>query len=110
MDFLQSWLTIHWNDSTTILRKPLIFEEFGKSTKDTGFSIQDRDSFLKAVYSYIYNYAKSGGAMAGGMVWQIMAENMESYYDGNEIVLSQNPSTANIIHEQSTKMAALQRR
>lgn len=45
--------------------------------------------------------------MAGGLVWQVMAEGMESYYDGYEIVLSQNPSTNSIITQQSNNMAAL---
>lgn len=107
MLFLQRWLTSHWTDSRTILRKPLIFSEFGKSSKDSGFSISARDSFLNAIYTNIYNLARSGGTIAGGMVWQLMDEGMQSYFDGYEIVLSQNPSTRNIIGQQSTKMAAL---
>ncbi|KAJ4713857.1 Mannan endo-1,4-beta-mannosidase-like protein [Melia azedarach] len=59
MLFLQRWLTSHWTDSRTILRKPLIFSEFGKSSKDSGFSISARDSFLNAIYTNIYNLARS---------------------------------------------------
>lgn len=84
----------------------MIFAEFGKSSKDPGYSINARDSFLNAVYTNIYNSARSGG-MGGGLVWQIMAEGMESYYDGYEIVLSKNPSTSSVITQQSRRMAAL---
>jgi hypothetical protein len=107
--FLQRWVTSHWTDSRSILKKPLIFAEFGKSKKDAGYNESVRDSFFNTVYTSIYNLARNGGTMAGGLVWQIMAEGMESYFDGNEIVLSQNPSTRAVIAQQSCKMAALQR-
>lgn len=112
MAFLEEWITVHWTDSKTILKKPLIFAEFGKSTKNQNqnqaFSVRDRDSFLSKVYSNIYNLARNGATMAGGLVWQVMAKEMESYYDGYEIVLSQNPSTNAIITQHSNNMVALQ--
>ncbi|PON95166.1 1,4-alpha-glucan-branching enzyme [Trema orientale] len=107
MAFLQRWLTSHWEDSRTILKKPLVFAEFGKSKKDPGYSESGRDNFLNTLYSNIYNLARNGG-IGGGLVWQIMAQGMESYYDGYEIVLSQNPATAGVISQQSKKMIALE--
>ncbi|PON36139.1 1,4-alpha-glucan-branching enzyme [Parasponia andersonii] len=107
MAFLQRWLTSHWEDSRTILKKPLVFAEFGKSKKDPGYSESGRDNFLNTLYSNIYNLARNGG-IGGGLVWQIMAQGMESYYDGYEIVLSQNPATADVISQQSKKMIALE--
>ncbi|KAL5571748.1 hypothetical protein UlMin_021345 [Ulmus minor] len=101
------WLEIHWTDSRSILKRPLIFSEFGKSKKDPGYSESGRNKFLNIVYEKIYNLARIGG-ISGGLVWQIMGQGMESYYDGYEIVLSQNPSTANIVSQQSKKMTALQ--
>ena len=106
MAFLQTWTMSHLADSRTIIKKPLIFAEFGKSSKDTGYSINARDSFLNSVYLDIYNTARSGG-MSGGLVWQIMAEGMESYYDGYEIVLSKDASTTSVITQQSRRMTAL---
>ena len=84
----------------------MIFSEFGKSSKDPGYSLSARDSFLNAVYTNIYNSARSGG-VGGGLVWQVMADGMQSYDDGYEIVLSQNPSTSSLITQQSNKMIAL---
>lgn len=100
-------MSTHWTDSRTILKKPMVFSEFGKSTKDPGFSITSRDSFLNAVYSNIYSFARGGG-IGGGLVWQILAQGMESYSDGYEIVLSENLSTSSIISQQSRQMTALQ--
>ena len=46
MTFMHRWMTSHWTDSRMILKKPLILSEFGKSNKDAGYSVNDRDSFL----------------------------------------------------------------
>ncbi|KAJ0025445.1 hypothetical protein Pint_07083 [Pistacia integerrima] len=107
IEFMQRWMTSHWTDSRTILKKPLVFAEFGKSSKDSGFSISVRDSFLNTIYTNIYELAKNGGTIDGSMVWQVMAEQMESYYDGYEVVLSQNPSTTNVITQHSNNITAL---
>ncbi|XP_031272246.1 mannan endo-1,4-beta-mannosidase 5-like [Pistacia vera] len=107
IEFMQRWMTSHWTDSRTILKKPLVFAEFGKSSKDSGFSISVRDSFLNTIYTNIYDFAKNGGTIDGSMVWQVMAEQMESYYDGYEVVLSQNPSTTNVITQHSNNITAL---
>ena len=106
MAFMLRWTTSHLTDSETIIKKPMVFSEFGKSSKDPGYSPSARDSFLNAVYTTIYNFARSGG-IGGGLVWQLMAEGMQSYDDGYEIVLSQNPSTSGLIAQQSNKMIAL---
>ncbi|XP_034677432.1 mannan endo-1,4-beta-mannosidase 5-like [Vitis riparia] len=106
MAFMQRWMTSHSTDSETIIKKPMVFSEFGKSSKDQGYNISARDTFLNAVYTNIYNFARSGG-IGGGLVWQLMAEGMQSYDDGYDIVLSQNPSTRGIITQQSNKMIAL---
>lgn len=105
--FVKRWLTSHWTDSRTILKKPLVFSEFGKSKKDSGYSESARVIFLSSIYTNIYNLARNGG-LGGGMVWQIMAQGMESYYDGYEIVLSQSPLTTSVIAQQSKKMTALE--
>jgi mannan endo-1,4-beta-mannosidase len=86
MEFMQRWMSSHWTDSKTILKKPLVFAEFGKSNKDPGYTTSVRDSFLNTVHTSIYNSARNGGTIGGGFVWQILAEGMDSYYDGYEIV------------------------
>ncbi|KAL3630330.1 Mannan endo-1,4-beta-mannosidase 2 [Castilleja foliolosa] len=107
MVFMQRWMTSHWRDSKTLLKKPMVFTEFGKSSKDTGFSISSRDAFLNAIYRNIYSFARGGG-IGGGLVWQILDEGMESYSDGYEIVLTQSSSTSSVISQQSRQMTALQ--
>lgn len=89
------------------MKKPLVFSEFGESKKDSGYSESARDAFLSSIYTNIYNFARNGG-IGGGMVWQILGEGMESYDDGYDIVLSQNPLTRNVISQQSKKMRAIE--
>jgi hypothetical protein len=77
--FVQRWMWSHWEDATTILRKPLIFAEFDKSKKDPDYAENERDIFLNSVYTNIYSLARTGGGtMEGGLVWQVMAEGMDS--------------------------------
>ncbi len=104
LSFLNNWLNAHIQDAQYILRKPIFLTEFGKSSKDSGFSTYQRDLLFNTVYYKIYSSAKRGGAAAGGLFWQLLTEGMDSFRDGYEIVLSQSPSTANVIAQQSRKL------
>nr|GMD13186.1 mannan endo-1,4-beta-mannosidase 5-like [Ipomoea batatas] len=107
MEFMENWMRSHWEDAKTVLKKPLVLSEFGKSSRDGGFSIAVRDSFLTTVYKNTYDLAKAGGTMAGSMVWQLMAHDMGAWDDGYSIVLPENQSTAGVISDQSQAMKDL---
>ncbi|XP_031472624.1 mannan endo-1,4-beta-mannosidase 5-like [Nymphaea colorata] len=107
--FLERWVSSHWKDSKRILKKPLVFAEFGKSNRDGGYTPAIRDLFLSTIYRNIYTFARRGGTIAGGLVWQIMAQGMEPYYDGYEIVLPQDSNTQWLISRQSHMMLSLER-
>ncbi|CAA0833702.1 Mannan endo-1-4-beta-mannosidase 7 [Striga hermonthica] len=107
MGFMERWMTSHWEDAKTVLKKPLVIAEFGKSCKDPVFDPNERDLYMGNVYRDIYRYARTRGTMSGSLVWQLMGEGMEEYYDGYEIVLSQSPSTAGIMSRQAHAMTAL---
>lgn len=104
LSFLNNWLNTHIQDAQYVLKKPLLITEFGKSWKDPNFSPYQRDLLFNTVYRNIYASAKRGGAAAGGLFWQLLTEGMESFRDGYDVVLSQSPSTANIIGQQSRKL------
>lgn len=108
---MQRWLQSHWDDTIKTLKKPLVFTEFGKSKKDPGYSEHARDVYLDAVFAGIYDLARIGdGSLGGGLVWQLMAQGMESYYDGYEIVLAQDPATSAMLARQSRLMSVLARK
>ncbi|KAH9711313.1 Mannan endo-1,4-beta-mannosidase 7 [Citrus sinensis] len=104
LSFLNNWLDTHIQDAQHILRKPILLAEFGKSRKDPGYSTYQRDVMFNTVYYKIYSSAKRGGAAAGGLFWQLLTEGMDAFRDGYEIVLSQSPSTANVITQQAHKL------
>ncbi|CAN4099991.1 unnamed protein product [Withania somnifera] len=105
--FMQRWMTSHWQDSRTILKKPLVLAEFGKSSKDPGYNQNARDTFMSLVYRNVYNFSKRGGTMGGSLVWQLVAQGMDDFDDGYSIILAQNPSTAGLISSQSHAMTTL---
>ncbi|XP_060199718.1 mannan endo-1,4-beta-mannosidase 7-like [Lycium barbarum] len=104
LNFLNDWLRVHIQDAQSILKKPLIFAEFGKTYKGPGFTPEQRDLVFNTVYSYIFRSARSGGAAAGGLFWQLMVEGMDSYRDGYEIIFSESPSVSDIIFQQSKRL------
>ncbi|XP_060188135.1 mannan endo-1,4-beta-mannosidase 5-like [Lycium barbarum] len=105
--FMQKWMTSHWQDSRTILKKPLVLAEFGKSSKDPGYNQNARDTYMSFVYRNVYNFAKAGGTMGGSLIWQLVAQGMENFDDGYSIILAQNPSTTGLISGQSHAMTTL---
>ncbi|KAK4417437.1 Mannan endo-1,4-beta-mannosidase 7 [Sesamum alatum] len=104
LSFLSNWLDAHIQDAQFILHKPLLITEFGKSWKDPGFSPSDRDVLFNTVYSKIYASAKRGGAAAGGLFWQLLAEGMDSFRDGYEIILDEDSSTGKVITQQAHRL------
>ncbi|TYG94681.1 hypothetical protein ES288_A11G208000v1 [Gossypium darwinii] len=104
LSFLNNWLDAHIRDARIALRKPILLAEFGKSWKDPGFNTYQRDQLFNIVYNKIYWSAKTGGPASGGLFWQLLAQGMESFRDGYEIILSERSSTANVIAQQSHKL------
>ncbi|XP_062217617.1 mannan endo-1,4-beta-mannosidase 1-like [Phragmites australis] len=107
--FLGSWLDAHIADAQAVLRKPLLVAEFGKSQRDPGYSGAQRDAVFGTVYAKIYDSARAGGPAAGGLFWQLLAEGMDSYGDGYEVVLGRAPSTTGVITTQSRRLQVLAR-
>ncbi|GAB2267683.1 Mannose-6-phosphate isomerase [Dionaea muscipula] len=105
--FLTRWISSHIEDAQNILQKPVLFAEFGKSYKYSGYSTSGRDQLYNTVYSAVYSSASSGGAAAGSMFWQLLTRDLDSLRDGYEIVLSESPDIASVIHEQSLRMSGI---
>ncbi|KAF9593107.1 hypothetical protein IFM89_020171 [Coptis chinensis] len=109
LKFVQKWLQVHIEDSNEILKKPLLFTEFGKSSNISGYNIMRRDTYYDTVYNDIYTSAKSGGACKGALFWQALNQGMNDLCDGYEVILVECNSTAKIIAQQSQKLSDLSR-
>ena len=104
---MHSWIESHLEDGSRILKKPVLFAEFGKSYKDPGFGLVKRNNLLDMVYKSVYDSPSRGVAGGEGMFWKLMVEGMISYGDGYEIVLSRNPSTTSMVSSQSHNLVEL---
>ncbi|CAL9193837.1 putative mannan endo-1,4-beta-mannosidase 9 [Musa acuminata AAA Group] len=105
--FLRSWIQSHIQDAGSILGKPLMVTEFGKSSRQAGYTVSKRDAFYATIYDAIYASAKAGGPCAGGLFWQMLAQGMDSFRDGYEIIFAESPSTTSIISRQSHRISSL---
>lgn len=84
---------------------PVLFSEFGVSTKDPGYNSSYRNTLISTVYKTLLNSTKRGGGGAGSLLWQLFPEGTDYMDDGYAIILSQSPSTSNIIALHSTRLA-----
>lgn len=106
-EFVKDWIQAHIEDSKSVLGKPIVLSEFGKSSRTAGYNVGLRDSYFSELYDTIYSCARNGGPCGGGIFWQVMAEGMEGWADGYEVVLDQSPSTVGVIDQQSRRLSNL---
>ncbi|GKV03006.1 hypothetical protein SLEP1_g15373 [Rubroshorea leprosula] len=105
LQFTKSWMEAHIEDAEKYLNMPVLFSEFGVSSKDPGYNSSFRDKFFSTVYNTLLNSTKKGGSGAGSLFWQLFPEGTEYMNDDYAIVLSKSPSTSNIISLHSTRLA-----
>ncbi|KAK6266441.1 hypothetical protein QUC31_017278 [Theobroma cacao] len=105
LQFTKSWMEAHIEDAEKYLGMPVIFSEFGVSTKDPGYNSSFRDTLISTVYKTLLNSTKKGGSGAGSLLWQLFPDGTDYMDDGYAIVLAKSPSTSNIISLHSTRLA-----
>ncbi|KAK9057739.1 hypothetical protein SSX86_022577 [Deinandra increscens subsp. villosa] len=105
--FVEKWIKSHIEDCKSILKKPLLISEFGKSSWSTGYNVKARDDYFENIFNMAYESARSDGSCSGTTFWQVMAEGMDNWCDGYQVVLEESPSTATIIAQQSQKISSL---
>ncbi|KAI7732003.1 hypothetical protein M8C21_017182 [Ambrosia artemisiifolia] len=110
LDFLQQWIHDHIEDAQSILKKPVLFTEFGKSWKHPGYNVSQKDQLYHVVYSSIYRSARTNGVAVGGLFWQQLVQGMDSYKDGYEVILTEPSSTVSLISRQSKKLSVTHKR
>ncbi|KAI3444958.1 hypothetical protein Pfo_001623, partial [Paulownia fortunei] len=106
-EFVEKWIQAHIDDSKSILGKPLMVTEFGKSSRSGGYNVGARDRYFGSIFNSVYSCARSGGPCGGALFWQVMAQGMENWSDGYEVVLEQCPSTAAVVYQQSRRISSL---
>lgn len=105
--FVEKWIEAHVEDSQSVLGKPIMVTEFGKSSRSSGYTVGVRDLYLGNVFNSVYNCAREGGPCGGALFWQVMAVGMENWSDGYEVYLERSPSTLAVIDQQSRRISSL---
>lgn len=95
----------HIEDAETYLGMPVVFSEFGVSTKDPGYNSTFRDTLITTVYDTLLDSTRKGGGGGGSLLWQLFPQGTDYMDDGYAIVLSQSPSTSKIISLHSKRLA-----
>ncbi|WOH12139.1 hypothetical protein DCAR_0831638 [Daucus carota subsp. sativus] len=104
VDYLSHWMDAHIRDGQDVLKKPVLFSEFGSPLRKKLDGPYDRDILLKQVYDKIYESAKRREAGAGVLIWQLLLEGMQQYGDEYSLVAREHPSTYKLIVEQSRRV------
>lgn len=94
----------HIKDGQDVLKKPVLFSEFGSPLRKKLEGPYDRDILLKQVYDKIYESAKKREAGAGVLIWQLLVEGMKQYRDEFSLVAREHPSTYKLIVQQSIRL------
>lgn len=102
------WIQTHINDSETTLQKPVLFAEFGKSSRTSGYKETVRIDAMRSMFNAVYDSAAKQGAAAGAMVWMLVTNSTKNTLaDGFEIDLSSDLAIASLMQNQASRMSSL---
>lgn len=105
LQFVKSWMRAHIDDADKVLGMPVVFTEFGISTKGrSSFNATSRDQFIQTVYGELLGSTRRGGAGAGGLLWQLFPEGTDYMDDGYGVVLPTETVTAGIMSAHSKRL------
>ncbi|KAL7135432.1 hypothetical protein ABFS83_11G095600 [Erythranthe nasuta] len=106
-EFVHKWIQTHIDDSKSVIGKPIMVTEFGKSSRSSGYNVEARDNYFSDIFDSVYRCARTGGPCGGALFWQVMAQGMGDWSDGYDVVLEQSPSTVGVISQQSREISSL---
>lgn len=107
-DFMGTWIRTHIDDGEVKLKKPVLFAEFGKSSRTEGYNKSVRESAMSSMFDAIYDSAVDGGAGAGALVWQLLTNTTSaSLADGFEILLPSDTDIASLMKSQASRLSSL---
>ncbi|XP_022764073.1 mannan endo-1,4-beta-mannosidase 5-like isoform X3 [Durio zibethinus] len=107
-NYVSKWVHSHIEDCDKVLKKPVMFTEYGLSNQNKDFQPSQREQFYRTILDIIYKSAKKKGSGAGALVWQFFVEGMEEYNDDFGLVPWESPSIYKLTIEQSCRLARIQ--
>ncbi|KAI9086654.1 hypothetical protein K1719_031248 [Acacia pycnantha] len=95
----------HIEDGGKVLKKPVLFSEYGWSDLIKNFSVSDRERMYRTIFDIIYKSAKKNRSGAGALVWQFLVEGMNEFEDDFWMIPWKGSSTYSLFLEQSCRLA-----
>ncbi|KAG0455144.1 hypothetical protein HPP92_024436 [Vanilla planifolia] len=105
--FVSRWVASHIEDGQRELNKPVLFTEFGFSSKNKNFSESHMIEFYKHIFDIIYKSAVKKGAGAGSFIWQLVEGGMNDFRDEFDIDVRKRPLLLGLLKEQSCRLAKI---
>ncbi|XP_019437008.1 PREDICTED: mannan endo-1,4-beta-mannosidase 2-like [Lupinus angustifolius] len=107
LKFVYKWMRSHIEDGDTVLKKPVLFSEYGLSETMANFTLSNREKMHKTISDIIYKSAKKNRSGAGALVWQFLVGGMKEFSDSYGMVPYESSSTDSIFIKQSCRLARI---
>ncbi|OIW01583.1 hypothetical protein TanjilG_23894 [Lupinus angustifolius] len=104
LKFVSKWMVSHIEDGEMVLKKPVLFSEYGLSQTMKNFTLSNREKMHRTVLDIIYKSAKKNRSGAGALVWQFLVGGMKEFCDEYGMVPYES-STHSLFIEQSCRLA-----
>ncbi|KAF7805935.1 mannan endo-1,4-beta-mannosidase 2-like [Senna tora] len=105
LKFVSKWMLSHIEDGDKVLKKPVLFSEYGWSDLTKNFSPSDREKMYRTILDVIYKSAKKNRSGAGALVWQFIVEGLNEHHDDFGMVPWARSSTYSLFVQQSCRLA-----
>lgn len=92
------------DDAEKVLNMPVIFGEFGVSSKDDRFHAKFREVFNSMVYRTLLKSSRRGGSGGGCLIWQLFPEGTDHMDDGYAVILPKSPVTSRMLSDHNMKL------
>ncbi|XP_028761693.1 mannan endo-1,4-beta-mannosidase 2 isoform X1 [Neltuma alba] len=110
LKFVSKWMLSHMEDGDKVLKRPVLFSEYGWSDMNQNFSTAEREKMYKTILNIIYKSAKRKRSGAGVLVWQFLVRGIEEFGDDFTLIPSENSSIYPLFVKQSCRLAKIQGR
>lgn len=102
--FVKNWMEEHMEDAEKVLNMPVVFGEFGVTSKDERFNSKFREAFMNTVYNTMLKSRERGGSAGGCLLWQLFPEGADHMDDGYAVILPKSPATSRMISLHNVKV------
>ena len=106
---MNKWLSTHIRDCETIVKKPVIFAEYGpKWSHAPGYTERGRRDALSLMFNAVHDNAQVGGPAGGALVWLFVTNATRGDFDdGYGIVPGEDSAIDSLFQHQGGRLAML---